>query len=289
MKKISKISPHKPKIKLPGGSNYLKVKNIVHKHNLHTICESGRCPNLSECWGNGTATFMILGNICTRSCKFCSVPSGRPFPPDEKEPQKIAESIKLMGLSHSVITSVDRDDLPDYGASHWKETINTIKELNPNITIEVLIPDFNFDKTALDKIIEAKPDVVAHNLETVKRLTAKVRSKASYERSLAVLQYIQEKGITTKSGIMVGLGETEDEIYQTMDDLLAINCKIITIGQYLRPTPKQMPVYRYVSDAQFKKYKKTAFEKGFKFVESGALVRSSYHAERIINKEIIKN
>ena len=183
MKKISKISPHKPKIKLPGGSNYLKVKNIVHKHNLHTICESGRCPNLSECWGNGTATFMILGNICTRSCKFCSVPSGKPLPPDEKEPQKIAESIKLMGLSHCVITSVDRDDLPDYGASHWKETISTIKELNPNITIEVLIPDFNFDKTALDKIIEAKPNVVAHNLETVKRLTAKVRSKASYERS----------------------------------------------------------------------------------------------------------
>ncbi len=287
MKKQSRISPHKPKIKLPGGGRYLKVKEIVHKHHLHTICESGRCPNLAECWGNGTATFMILGDICTRACKFCSVATGKPLPPDKDEPRKIAESIKLMGLSHCVITSVDRDDLPDGGASHWAETIRAVKEMNPGITFEVLIPDFNFDTNALDMVIDAKPDIISHNLETVRRLTPQVRSRAKYDRSLAVLEYVQSKGIKSKSGIMVGLGETEEEIYETMDDLLAIGCKIITIGQYLRPTPKQMPVHRYVSEEEFEKYKKVALEKGFEFVESGALVRSSYHAERHVGKETI--
>ncbi len=284
-KKKRGISPNKPKIKLPGGGKYLRVKEVVHKHHLHTICESGRCPNLAECWGNGTATFMILGDICTRACRFCSVATGKPLPPDENEPQKIAESIKLMGLSHCVITSVDRDDLPDGGAEHWAKTIKTVKELNSGISIEVLIPDFSFDKNALDKVIEAKPDIISHNLETVRRLTPKVRSKAKYDRSLAVLEYIRSKGITTKSGIMVGLGETEEEIYEVMDDLLTIDCRIITIGQYLRPTPAQMPVDRYVSPEEFEKYRKVALEKGFEFVESGSLVRSSYHAERHIVKE----
>lgn len=276
------IDPHKPKIKLPRGKKYIQIKNIVHQHHLHTICESGRCPNLAECWGNGTATLMILGNICTRACKFCSVPTGKPLPPDNDEPQKIAKSIQLMGLSHCVLTSVDRDDLPDYGAGFWAETIETIRRLNPKTTLEVLIPDFNFDKSALNKIIAVHPEIVSHNVETVRRLTPKIRSRAQYDRSLAVLRYLKENGITTKSGIMLGLGETIEEIDQVMDDLLSVGCKIITIGQYLQPTPKNLPVKRFVTNEEFDRHKKTALAKGFDFVESSSLVRSSYHAEKHI-------
>ena len=279
------IDPHKPKIKLPGGKKYIQIKNIVHHHHLNTICESGHCPNLSECWGNGTATLMILGNICTRACRFCSVPTGKPLPPDENEPFQIAESIRLMGLSHCVITSVDRDDLPDYGAGFWAETIRQIRLLNPEITLETLIPDFNFDKTALDKIIAMHPEIISHNLETVRRLTSKIRSKAKYDRSLAVLKYLQENGITTKSGIMLGMGETTKEIDQVTDDLLAIDCKIITIGQHLQPTPKNLPVERFVSEKEFNRHQTVALSKGFDFVESGSLVRSSYHAEKRVGKE----
>ncbi len=280
-----KIDPHKPKIKLPGGKKYIQIKNIVHQHHLHTICESGHCPNLSECWGNGTATLMILGNICTRACRFCSVPTGRPLPPDENEPKQIAESIRLMGLSHCVITSVDRDDLPDYGAGFWAETIKEIRRQNPKTSLETLIPDFNFDKSALDKIIAVHPEIVSHNLETVRRLTPKIRSRAKYDRSLAVLKYLQENGITTKSGIMLGMGETTEEIDQTMDDLLAINCKIITIGQYLQPTPQNLPVEKFISEEEFNRHREVALSKGFDFVESGSLVRSSYHAEKHVGKE----
>ncbi len=278
------IDPHKPKIKLPRGKKYIQVKNIVHQHHLHTICESGKCPNLAECWGNGTATLMILGNICTRACKFCSVPTGKPLPPDENEPLRVAKSIQLMGLSHAVLTSVDRDDLPDYGAGFWATTIKTIRQFNPNTTLEVLIPDFNYDKSALDKIIAVQPEIVSHNLETVRRLTPKIRSRAQYDKSLAVLKYLKDKGITTKSGIMLGLGETIEEIDQVMDDLLAVGCKIITIGQYLQPTPINLPVKRFVTNKEFERHKKTALSKGFDFVESNSLVRSSYHAEKHINK-----
>lgn len=276
------IDPYKPKIKLPRGKKYIQIKNIVHQHHLHTICESGRCPNLAECWGNGTATLMILGNICTRACKFCSVPTGKPLPPNKNEPQEIAKSIQLMGLSHCVLTSVDRDDLPDYGAGFWAETIETIRRLNPKTTLEVLIPDFNFDKSALNKIIAVHPEIVSHNVETVRRLTPKIRSRAQYDRSLSVLRYLKENGITTKSGIMLGLGETIEEIDQVMDDLLSVGCKIITIGQYLQPTPKNLPVKRFVTNEEFDRHKKTALAKGFDFVESGSLVRSSYHAEKHI-------
>jgi len=274
------IDPHKPKIKLPRGKKYIQIKNIVHQHHLHTICESGRCPNLAECWGNGTATLMILGNICTRACKFCSVPTGKPLPPDKNEPQEIAKSIQLMGLSHCVLTSVDRDDLPDFGAGFWAETIETIRQLNPKTTLEVLIPDFNYDKSALDKIIAVHPEIVSHNVETVRRLTPKIRSRAQYDRSLAVLQYLKENSITTKSGIMLGMGETIKEIDQVMDDLLTVGCKIITIGQYLQPTPKNLPVKKFVTKEEFERHKKTALAKGFDFVESDSLVRSSYHAEK---------
>jgi len=276
------IDPHKPKIKLPRGNKYIQIKNIVHQHHLHTICESGKCPNLAECWGNGTATLMILGNICTRACKFCSVPTGKPLSPDKNEPLEIAKSIQLMGLSHCVLTSVDRDDLPDFGAGFWAETIETIRQLNPNTTLETLIPDFNYDKKALDKIIAVHPEIVSHNVETVRRLTPKIRSRARYDRSLAVLQYLKENGITTKSGIMLGMGETIEEIDQVMDDLLAVGCKIITIGQYLQPTPKNIPVKRFVTKEEFERHEKTALAKGFDFVESGSLVRSSYHAEKHI-------
>lgn len=279
------IDPHKPKIKLPSGKQYIRIKNIVHQHQLNTICESGHCPNLSECWGNGTATLMILGNICTRACKFCSVPTGKPFPPEENEPRQIAESIQLMGLSHCVLTSVDRDDLPDYGAGFWAETIEQIHQLNSKTTIETLIPDFNFDKSALDKIIAVHPEIVSHNLETVRRLTPKIRSRAQYDRSLAVLKYLKENGVTTKSGIMLGMGETTEEIDQVMDDLLEVGCKIITIGQYLQPTPQNLPVERFIPEKEFVKHQKVALLKGFDFVESGALVRSSYHAEKHVGKE----
>ena len=283
-KRKRKIDPNKPKIKIPIGKEYIAVKEIVKKNKLHTICQSGMCPNVAECWGNGTATFMILGDICTRSCKFCSVKTGKPYPVDKNEPEKLANSIKLMRLKHCVITSVDRDDLPDGGSLIWAETVKKIREKNKGITIETLIPDFQFDKTNLDRIIEVHPDIVSHNLETVERLSKQVRVQAKYERSLSVLKYLSDNKITTKSGIMLGLGETHDEILQTMDDLLSVNCKIITIGQYLQPTKKNLPVQKFYTEKEFYDLKNIAKLKGFKFVESGALVRSSYHAEKHIKK-----
>ena len=274
------IDPKKPKVKLPGGQSYLSVKNIVKEQGLNTICQSGKCPNLAECWGNGTATFMILGNICTRSCRFCSVVTGKPFPPDINEPEKIAQSVRLMKLKHCVITSVDRDDLKDGGAMHWHNTILEIKRINPLTTIEVLIPDFKFNKASLDLIISAKPEIISHNPETVERLTKEVRVQAKYSRSLEVLKYLSDMGVITKSGIMVGLGESIEEILTTMDNLLQVNCRIITIGQYLQPTSENLQVVKFYSDEEFEEIKNIGINKGFNVVESGNLVRSSYHAEK---------
>jgi len=275
-----KIDLNKPKIKIPFGSNYIKTKEIVHKHNLHTICESGHCPNLAECWGNKTATLMILGNICTRSCKYCSVPTGKPLAPDPNEAEQIAKSIQLMQLKHCVLTSVDRDDLEDLGASFWANVITTIRKTNPHTTLETLIPDFDGRTDLLDIIINVKPEVVSHNLETVERLTPNIRSRAKYKTSLKTLRYLAQKGITTKTGIMLGLGETKEEVLKLMDDVLAVNCRIITIGQYLQPSVDNIPVQRFISEEEFEFYKQKGIEKGFKFVESGSLIRSSYHAEK---------
>jgi len=280
MKSKRKIDPNKPKIKLPSGKSYISVKNIVAEHKLHTICESGNCPNTQECWGAGTATFMILGDICTRSCKFCSVKTGKPLLPDEQEPLRIANSVKLMKLKHCVVTSVDRDDLEDGGAEFWATTIKKIKEINPYTTLETLIPDFKGEKDLLKIVIDAKPEIISHNLETVRRLSDSIRVNAKYDRSLSVLKFIGESGLRSKSGIMLGLGESDDEIFDVMDDLLNVGCKIITIGQYLQPTIDNIPVQRYVSEKEFKMYEEVALKKGFNFVESGALVRSSYHADK---------
>lgn len=285
MRKTPKSTLRKPdwlKIRLPEGKNYVKIKDIVHHHKLHTICESGRCPNIADCWGRGTATFMILGDICTRSCKFCNVKTGKPLPVDPDEPLHIARSVQLMKLNHCVITSVDRDDLADGGASFWAETIRAIKKLNPEITIESLIPDFNGEYSYLETVINAKPDVISHNLETVSRLTPFVRSKAKYETSLKVIRNIAASTIVSKSGIMLGLGETEDEIVQTMDDLIETGCEVFTIGQYLQPTANHFPVAEYVSPETFEKYKKIGLAKGFRIVESSPLVRSSFRAEKHI-------
>ncbi|MCR4765335.1 MAG: lipoyl synthase [Bacteroidaceae bacterium] len=272
------------KVNFGANERYTNTKQIVDTHCLHTICSSGRCPNIGECWGRGTATFMIGGNICTRCCKFCNTNSGHPLPLDETEPMHVAESIQLMKLNHAVITSVDRDDLPDYGASHWVATIKAIKTMNPSVTMEVLIPDFMGHTELIASIIDASPNVISHNMETVRRLTPVVRSVATYDRSLKVLQQIAESTIPAKSGIMVGLGETIAEVEQTMDDLLTIGCSILTIGQYLQPTRKHYPVQEYVTPQQFAVYKETALAKGFKMVESGPLVRSSYYAERALQK-----
>lgn len=283
MKKVPKSTLRKPdwlKIRLPEGKSYVNIKDIVHQHQLHTICESGRCPNIADCWGRGTATFMILGDICTRSCKFCNVKTGKPLPADPDEPMHIARSVQLMKLNHCVITSVDRDDLADGGAAFWSETIRAIKKLNPETTIETLIPDFNGEYTYLKIVIDAKPDVISHNLETVRRLTPFVRSKAKYETSLKVIRNIAASKIVSKSGVMLGLGETEDEIVQTMDDLIGIGCEVFTIGQYLQPTTNHLPVAEYVAPEIFEKYKKIGLAKGFRFVESSPLVRSSYRAEK---------
>jgi lipoic acid synthetase len=277
-----KRKPEWLKIKLAKGDEFLKVKEIVTKNQLHTICQSGDCPNMGECWSKGTATFMILGDICTRNCKFCNVTTGKPLPPDTEEPVKIANSIKLMQLKHCVITSVDRDDLEDFGASHWAETINKIKEINPLTTIEVLIPDFQGNTTLIQKVINAKPDIISHNLETVERLTPLVRSKARYHLSLKVLKYISDAGLKAKSGIMLGLGETEEEILKTMDDLIEAGCSIITIGQYLQPSRLNYPVADYITPEKFEEYRKIALSKGFIYAESAPLVRSSYHAENQI-------
>ena len=270
------------KVNFGANERYSNTKKIVDTHRLHTICSSGRCPNIGECWGRGTATFMIGGNICTRCCKFCNTNSGKPLPLDESEPKHVAESIQLMQLNHAVITSVDRDDLPDYGAAHWVATIKAIKELNPSVTMEVLIPDFMGREELIASIIEAHPDVISHNMETVCRLTPVVRSVATYERSLQVLKQVANSPIPAKTGIMVGLGETIAEVEETMDDLLAVGCSILTIGQYLQPTHKHYPVQEYVTPQQFAAYKETALAKGFKMVESGPLVRSSYYAERAL-------
>lgn len=276
------------KVNFGANERYSNTKKIVDTHRLHTICSSGRCPNIGECWGRGTATFMIGGNICTRCCKFCNTNSGKPLPLDESEPKHVAESIQLMQLNHAVITSVDRDDLPDYGAAHWVATIKAIKELNPSVTMEVLIPDFMGREELIASIIEAHPDVISHNMETVSRLTPVVRSVATYERSLQVLKQVANSPIPAKTGIMVGLGETIAEVEETMDDLLSVGCSILTIGQYLQPTHKHYPVQEYVTPQQFAAYKETALAKGFKMVESGPLVRSSYYAERAMMKKDIR-
>ena len=273
------------KVNFGANERYTNTKRIVDTHRLHTICSSGRCPNIGECWGRGTATFMIGGNICTRCCKFCNTNSGKPLPLDEAEPMHVAESIQLMKLSHGVITSVDRDDLPDYGAAHWVATIKAIKELNPTVTMEVLIPDFMGHTDLIYSIINAQPDIISHNMETVRRLTHVVRSVATYEHSLQVLKQVAESPIPAKTGIMVGLGESIAEVEETMDDLLAVGCSILTIGQYLQPTHKHYPVQEYVTPQQFDSYKETALAKGFKMVESGPLVRSSYYAERALMKK----
>lgn len=268
------------KMQRASGANYARVKNLVERNHLHTICKSGNCPNIGECWNAGTATFMILGDICTRSCKFCGTATGKPHTPDPEEPRKLAESIRIMDLNHCVITSVDRDDLDDSGAAFWGETIRMIRELNPGITIEALIPDFNGIEKDIQKVVDAAADVVSHNLETVERLTPQIRSAARYRRSLDVLRYIAERGVKTKSGIMLGLGETETEIYETMDDLRKVDCSVLTMGQYLQPSMEHMKVVEYIDPSRFETYRKEALARGFSNVESHPLVRSSYHAEK---------
>ena len=271
------------KVKLPTGQAYKNIRGITKSHNLHTICESGNCPNMGECWGAGTATFMILGNICTRSCGFCNVMTGRPLAVDILEPLKVAKSVKLMNVKHAVITSVDRDDLKDGGASIWVETIAAIRKQNPQTTMETLIPDFKGKEKDIQQIINTKPEVVSHNLETVRRLTKKVRIQAKYDRSLYTLRLLYEGGIRTKSGIMLGLGETEQEIIEAMKDLRAVGVKILTLGQYLQPSKKHLPVVEFITPKQFSKYKEIGISLGFQHVESSPLVRSSYHAEKHIH------
>jgi len=267
------------KMQMPKGESYSRVKNLVNQHQLHTICTSGNCPNIGECWNRGTATFMILGDICTRNCKFCGVTTGKPLAPDPEEPRRIAESVQIMQLKHAVITSVDRDDLPDLGADFWAETIREVKTLNPETKIEVLIPDFQGKTDLIRRVIDAAPEVISHNMETVERLTPQIRSAAKYQTSLEVIRCIATSGIVAKSGIMLGLGETEAEVLQVMDDLLEAGCKVMTIGQYLAPTLHHIQVVEYVSPEQFERYRTIGLDKGFSFVESSPLVRSSYRAE----------
>ena len=281
--KNRKRKPAWLKVKLPTGDAYKKVKSITSENNLHTICESGNCPNMGECWGEGTATFMILGNICTRSCGFCNVKTGKPLPVDWSEPLKVANSIKLMGVKHAVITSVDRDELEDGGASFWIETINQIRKISPGTTMETLIPDFKGNDKHIKMIIEAAPEVVSHNLETVRSLTKKVRIQAKYDRSLHTLKVLYNGGMKTKSGVMLGLGETEVEIIETMKDLRRVGVSILTLGQYLQPTFRHLPVSEFVKPEKFSRLKEIGSELGFRHVESGPLVRSSYHAARHIH------
>lgn len=268
------------KVKLPTGENYRKLRQLVDQYKLHTICESGNCPNMGECWGAGTATFMILGNVCTRSCSFCAVATGRPTEYDQEEPQRVAEAVRLMGVKHCVITSVNRDELKDKGAKVWADTIREVKKVNPHTTIETLIPDFKAEWDLLYLVLAEKPEVVSHNMETVKRLYRKVRPQAKYERSLEQIKRTGEYGLRTKSGIMLGLGETEAEVLEAMDDLLEHKCDVLTLGQYLQPTRMHLAVEEFVKPEQFDYYREAGMAKGFKYVESGALVRSSYHAER---------
>jgi lipoic acid synthetase len=267
------------------GETYTKVKHIVIENKLHTICTSGNCPNIGECWNRGTATFMILGDICTRACKFCATKTGKPLPPDAEEPLRLAESIKTMNLKHCVITSVDRDDLEDRGSSFWAETIRSVKKVNTSTTMETLIPDFDGNEEWLQKIIDAHPDVISHNVETVRRLTPVIRTKAKYEKSLDVIKYISGKGRNAKSGFMLGLGEMEDEVIQTITDLRNAGCKILTIGQYLKPGPDYMEVVEYITPEKFEEYRLLALKTGFSFVESSPLVRSSFHAENHVTPQ----
>ncbi|NND94488.1 MAG: lipoyl synthase [Flavobacteriales bacterium] len=268
------------RVKLPTGKNFKKVRGLVDEHGLHTICQSGNCPNMGECWGAGTATFMILGNVCTRSCGFCSVSTGRPEDVDEFEPAKVARSVELMEVKHCVITSVDRDDLMDGGSEIWVRTVRAIRRKSPGTTLETLIPDFAGKWENLQKIIDVAPEIVSHNLETVRRLTKQVRIQAKYDRSLEVLRRLKEGGMKTKSGVMLGLGETKDEVIETMEDLRAVKCDVLTLGQYLQPTTDHLPVAEFITPEQFKEYEELGLEMGFRFVESGPLVRSSYHAEK---------
>jgi lipoic acid synthetase len=280
---MGEIKIRKPawlKTKVPVGKQYIGVREIVEKNNLHTICTSGHCPNMAECWGRGTATLMILGDICTRACKFCNVKTGKPLAADWKEPDRVAESVVKMGVKHCVLTSVDRDDLEDGGAEIWAMTIRKIKEVKPETTIETLIPDFDGNEKLIQKVIDANPEVISHNLETVRRITPIVRSKAKYDLSLRVLKYISEAGVRTKTGIMLGLGETEAEVLETMDDARYNGVDVFTIGQYLQPTKRHLEVKDFVTPEQFEKYRIIGLEKGFKYVESSPLVRSSYHAEK---------
>lgn len=277
-----RVKPDWLKIKIPYGETYSEVKNIVRTHKLHTICEDGKCPNMAECWGAGTATFMILGNVCTRSCSFCAVATGRPNEYDLDEPKRVAEAISLMKIKHAVITSVNRDELKDKGASVWAATIREIKALNPGITMETLIPDFKAQWDLLEMVVNEKPEVVSHNMETVERLYRIVRPQAKYERSLEQIKRTKEMGARTKSGIMLGLGETEDEVYKAMDDLVAHGCDVLTLGQYLQPTKMHLEVAEYVSPDKFFNFKQVGESKGFAIVESGPMVRSSYHAEKHI-------
>ncbi len=280
-KSLMKRKPKWLRVKLPTGQNYKKVRGLVSKHSLHTICESGNCPNMGECWGEGTATFMILGNICTRSCGFCAVATGKPLAVDWSEPEKVARSVKLMEVKHAVITSVDRDDLKDGGSIIWADTIKAIRRVSPQTTLETLIPDFRGNKEHIQRIIDEAPDVVSHNIETVERLSREVRIQARYERSLEVLDTLKKGGLRrTKTGMMLGLGETEDEVIQSMKDLASVNVDILTLGQYLQPTQKHLPVQEFVTPEQFAKYKEIGLELGFKYIESGPLVRSSYKAEK---------
>lgn len=285
-KKTTGKTSGKPKwlrVKLPVGKKYKELRGLVDKYDLHTICTSGSCPNMGECWTEGTATFMILGNTCTRSCGFCGVQTGRPESLDWAEPEKVARSIKLMEIKHAVITSVDRDDLKDMGSIIWKETVGAIRRMNPNTTLETLIPDFQGVTRNIDRIVEANPEVVSHNMETVRRLTREVRIQAKYDRSLEVLRYLKEAGINrTKSGIMLGLGEREEEVIETLHDLRANDVDVVTIGQYLQPSKRHLPVKEYITPEQFKKYEVIGKDLGFRHVESGALVRSSYKAHKHI-------
>jgi lipoic acid synthetase len=270
------------KVRLCDNDNFAKTKRLIEGHHLHTICSSGRCPNQTECWSRGTATFMVLGAICTRSCRFCNTETGTPLPPDDQEPERLAGVVRQMALKHVVLTSVDRDDLPDLGAGHWVKVIKALREVNPDTSIEVLIPDFQGYPELIQQIIDEKPEIVSHNIETVRRLTPEVRSAAKYDRSLSVLRLLADAEIRSKSGLMLGLGETEKELFETMDDLLNAGCSILTLGQYLQPTRKHLPVKVYIEPDKFVCYKDIALKKGFSFVESGPLVRSSYHAEKQI-------
>lgn len=286
---LPESKPKKPswlRVRLPIGESYKQVRNLVDTHKLHTICESGNCPNMGECWGEGTATFMILGNICTRSCGFCAVATGRPLAVDWDEPQRVAEAIHLMKVKHAVITSVDRDELKDGGSIVWQNTIKAVKTLNPNTTLETLIPDFKADAGNIQRIIEVAPEVVSHNIETVERLTRSVRIQAKYWRSMETLRILKKGGMRTKSGIMLGLGETRDEVIQTIKDLKESDVDVITIGQYLQPSPRHLKVQRFVHPDEFAEYREIGYELGLDYVESGPLVRSSYHSERHVRAGI---